>query len=78
MLPEYISANYLSPFISEETFKKLSKPVVYQDTDGKINEGISANALVDICDIWQQADKKGALETALCLVVPSTYTLVIE
>ncbi|WOD43619.1 P63C domain-containing protein [Hwangdonia lutea] len=62
MLPEYVSANYLTPFISEEVREKLSKPIVYKDSDGKLNEGVSATALVDICDIWQQADKKGALD----------------
>jgi len=61
VLPEYISANYLSPFISEELTEKLSKPLVYRGSDGKKNQGIPATALVDICDIWQQADKKGAL-----------------
>ena len=61
-LPEYISANYLSPFIDEETSERLSKPVVYEDTDGKLSEGVPASALVDICDIWQKADKSGALD----------------
>jgi hypothetical protein len=62
ILPEYVSANYLSPFISDDVYIKLSKPVVYKDTDDKLYEGISATTLVDICDIWQQADKKGALD----------------
>ncbi len=62
VLPEYISANYLKPFITEEVAERLSKPLVYKDSDGKENQGIPATALVDICDIWQQADKKGALD----------------
>jgi hypothetical protein len=62
ILPEYISANYLTPFIDEKTFEKLSKPVVYTDEDGETYEGIPATGLVDICDIWQRADKKGALD----------------
>jgi len=62
MLPEYISANYLSPFISQEMSERLSKPLVYKDSDGKENQGIPATALIDICDIWQRADKKGALD----------------
>tara|TARA_R110002126_G_scaffold54919_10_gene148219 strand:- start:2989 stop:3996 length:1008 start_codon:yes stop_codon:yes gene_type:complete len=62
VLPEYISANYLTPFITDEVHEKLSKPLVYKDSDGKLNQGVPATALVDICDIWQQADKKGALE----------------
>ena len=62
MLPEYISANYLTPFIDDEINERLSKPVMYLDSDGEVNEGIPAKALVDICDIWQRADKKGALD----------------
>jgi hypothetical protein len=62
VLPEYISAGYLTPFISEETNEKLSKPIIYKDDDGNIQEGLPATALIDICDIWQKADKKGALE----------------
>ena len=62
VLPEYISAKYLQPFISEEIEERLSKPLLYKDDEGNINEGLPATALVDICDIWQQADKNGALE----------------
>lgn len=62
LLPEYISAKYLEPFISEEIKEKLSKPVIYEDEDGGLNEGLPATALIDICDIWQKADKKGALD----------------
>jgi len=62
LLPEYVSAKYLAPFISDEAFTRLSEPIVYEDEDGNINEGIPATVLIDICDIWQQADKKGALE----------------
>jgi len=61
VLPEYISTNYLRPFITEELSESLSTPIIYEDIDGKINEGISATKLIDICDIWQKADKKGAL-----------------
>jgi len=62
VLPEYISANYLKPFISEKAEIKLSTPVIYKDSEGQINEGIDATVLIDICDIWQKADKEGALE----------------
>lgn len=62
LLPEYISANYLAPFISDEVKVKFSQPVVYEDLDGELNEGIPAMGIIDICDIWQQADRKGALD----------------
>lgn len=61
-LPEYISTNYLAPFIDDKTKNKLTKTIIYTDTGGGLYEGVSASLLVDICDIWQRADQKGALE----------------
>ena len=61
-LPEYIAANYLTPYISGEQRLKLLETVVYTDKDGEVLEGVSANLLVEICDIWQKADKEGALD----------------
>lgn len=64
-LPEYISVNYLSPYISEKQKEKLLNTVLYYDKDNEIIEGISASLLIEICDIWQKADKSGALENRL-------------
>ncbi|AWW32452.1 hypothetical protein DN752_21155 [Echinicola strongylocentroti] len=65
VLPEYVSAKYLEPFITKEVREKLSMPLIYRDEEGNLNEGLPATALIDICDIWHQADKNGALENRL-------------
>ena len=62
VLPEYISAQYLAPYISDKVRDKFNKSIVYTDSDKNIYEGVSASLLVDICDIWHLADKKGALK----------------
>lgn len=61
LLPEYVSQEYLKPYISKKVRINLSKPIIYKNKSGKISEGISARCLPDICDIWITAHKKGAL-----------------
>ncbi len=60
-LPEYLSARQLQPFINEEMYAKLSNTVTYINKRGEKAEALPAENLADICDIWIQADKKGAL-----------------
>jgi hypothetical protein len=62
LLPEYVSANYLEPFISEETRKSLLKTVTYKNKKGEMAEALPAENLAAICDIWIQADQKGAVK----------------
>ncbi|RTL59145.1 MAG: hypothetical protein EKK37_12630 [Sphingobacteriales bacterium] len=61
LLPEYISAKYLQKFISPEVRLKLSNPITYINKSGKESEGIPAETLLDICDIWIDAAENGAL-----------------
>ena len=60
LLPEYLSAKYLAPFISEELYVNISNPIRYINYQGILSEGISAELLADICDIYINAGKKGA------------------
>src|SRR5690348_6866290 len=64
LLPEYLSARYLEPFIDEEMFARLSKPIPYINTQGLETEGIPAQFLADICDIYVKAGEKGALKNS--------------
>ena len=59
-LPEYLSANYLSPFISDELRLKLVSPIRYTQQN-KTREGVPADLLSDILDVYIKADKEGAL-----------------
>jgi hypothetical protein len=61
MLPEYLSAKYLRPFISDELFTNISNPIPYINNSGVESEGISADILADICDVYIKANEKGAL-----------------
>jgi hypothetical protein len=61
LLPEYVSAKYLEPFITNEVRENLLKSIIYEDISGNDAEGLPADNLVDICDIWHQAYQKGAL-----------------
>ncbi|WP_320169935.1 P63C domain-containing protein [Maridesulfovibrio sp.] len=61
MLPEYISANYLTPYISEELYEKLLAPIEYTNKRGEVAVGVSAELLPDICNVWITARNDGAL-----------------
>lgn len=62
MLPEYLSAQYLNPFIGSELFESASKPIPYENNQGVETEGVPATLLVDICDVFVKAGEKGALK----------------
>ncbi len=51
----------MRPFISEELHVKLSNLISYTSKGGVESEGISAEILADICDIYIKANEKGAL-----------------
>ncbi len=61
LLPEYVSPQYLQPFITEGIKTTLLNPILYKSTTGKISNGIKAELLPEICEIWLNADEKGAI-----------------
>ncbi len=61
ILPEYVSAKYLKPFISDEMLEKLLKPITYMQKSGTLATGINALLLPEICEIWLDAKGKGAI-----------------
>jgi len=63
VLPEYVSAAYLSPFVDEETKALLLDPISYTTKGGDSAQGFEATILPKICDIWINAAKNGALKT---------------
>ena len=60
LLPEYLSAKYLAPYISEGLKLTLSNPIPYSSERGILSEAIPAENLSDICDVYIQAEQKGA------------------
>jgi hypothetical protein len=61
LLPEYVSARYLSPYVSSELKAKLQTPIMYINQNGRLTAGVDATTLPDICDVWITAKEKGAL-----------------
>lgn len=62
LLPEYLSAKYLEPYISDELKTKLLKPKVYKNFLGILTDGIPAELLADICDVYIKAGENGAFK----------------
>ena len=61
-LPEYLSANYLEPFIDKEALSGIYESIPYINKQGILTEGVRADFLPDICDIFVKAGEKGALK----------------
>lgn len=62
LLPEYLSAKYLQPFISDEVKLTLYNTTSYINKSGVETDGIKATFFTDICDIYVKAGEKGAFE----------------
>jgi len=62
ILPEYISAKYLEPFISSSLKEKLLAPISYNNKSGEKVIGIDASFLPEICDVWLKARDAGVLK----------------
>lgn len=75
ILPEFISANYLKPYISKELEKKLLAPISYIGLDGETYKGVSASVLPDICDVWITALKNGILNESQAETAEQAYIL---
>jgi hypothetical protein len=63
LLPEYVSAKYLEPFVPDDTRDKLINPIHYRQKSGNEALGVSASFLPEICNIWLIARDQGALST---------------
>jgi len=62
LLPEYLSAKYLEPFIPDEIKLTISKPIPYINLQGIETDGVPAQLLADLCDIYIKAGEKGAFK----------------
>ncbi len=62
LVPEYVSAKYLQPFINDDLKKALINPIQYESDKGIEAEGVEADYLAEICDVFVKAAEKGALK----------------
>lgn len=58
VLPGYIHASYLQPFISNDVRIKLLNPIYYKSLNKTMARGIEATLLPEICHIWIKAREK--------------------
>ena len=71
-LPSYLSAKNINPFISKELMMALSSPIKYMSSGGGTPaNGIKADLIPDICEVWLEARRAGVL-------VPSQEHLAIQ
>ena len=75
VLPEYLSASYLAPYISSELREKLMNPIRYINTSGKEAVGIDATLLPEICDVWIVAKNSNGLTSAQEETAEKAYIL---
>jgi hypothetical protein len=75
LIPEYISAKYLQPFISPELKLKLETPITYVNKSGVETEGLEATILPEICDVWIKAKESGTLSPSQGKIAQKAYIL---
>jgi hypothetical protein len=61
LLPEFVSAKYLEPYIGEELKETITNTVPYIALNGQESIGIRATIIPRICDVWLKALAAGAL-----------------
>lgn len=57
ILPEYLSATYLAPYISETLIKCFEESKVYVTLNNQKARGVDVKVLPEICDVYIQASK---------------------
>lgn len=76
VLPEYLSAKYLEPYIGTDLRDALLSPVKYHNASrGITHYGIEARHLVAICDVWIKAQKDGVLGINQLKIAEKAYVL---
>lgn len=76
ILPEYLSAGYLRPFISNELQQKLNGAFSYISLNGSMARGIDATVLPEICDVYVTAKNQGIKNANLIKVADVAYRLI--
>lgn len=74
-LPEYLSAKYLQPFISNELREKFDSAILYISKSGQTSTGIDATILADICDVYITAKNSGIDNKRFMAVAENAYTM---
>lgn len=75
LLPEFVSAQYLEPFITDEVKDLLTNTILYTALNGQSAEGMKGKILPKICDVWIKALNAGALNERQKLIAERAYQL---
>jgi hypothetical protein len=73
-LPEYLSAKYLQPFITNELREKFEGAFLYLAKGGHAT-GIEATLLADICDVYITAKNEGVNNKKFLAVANNAYDM---
>lgn len=74
-LPEYLSAKYLQPFISNDLGDKFDSAILYISKGGQEATGIDATVLADICDVYISAKNAGVNNSKFLKVADNAYIM---
>jgi hypothetical protein len=75
ILPEYLSANYLAPYIGDELREKLNNVYPYLAVNKALARGVEATVLPDICDVYIMAERAGAIPKEQENIAKMAYSL---
>ena len=75
LLPEYLSANYLKPFISKDLENKFHSAYTYIAKSGTESTGVDATILPEICDVYIQAKNSGLKNKNIIKAADVAYSL---
>ncbi len=75
-LPEYLSANYLNPFIPNDLINKFNSAYNYLAVSGMESTGVEVTVLPEICDVYIQAEKSGIKNENVKLASEVAYKMI--
>jgi hypothetical protein len=75
ILPEYLSAKYLMPFISNDLINKFEGAILYVSKSKSTSRGVEVTILPDICDVYITAKNNGIDNDKFLKVATNAYTM---
>lgn len=77
MIPAFMDAKNLQPFVSEELVKNARK-IDYVSPNNKVSSGYDANILPCLCDLYLTAREKGVITTSQQLDIAKKAKILVR
>lgn len=77
VLPPYLYTKKVKEFVSKELEELLSASISYISVSGKLSEGLTANTLPKICDVFIKAAKKYPEEQKIVVAAEAAYEIIM-